>query len=140
VDHSFEFVFLIAGGAARHRCFLFHVSVLSFGRPVAAMFGSRRCGLFRVLGFHKGFQIRKAGRPERTVLLEPGIDSTKGLGIQVIEAVASFTVFVHQLRAPQQAQMLGDRRPGDRKRLRDLSGGLAAFAQQVEDGPARRVS
>jgi hypothetical protein len=48
-------------------------------------------------------------------------------------------MLVHQMRASQQTQVLGNRRPRDRKRLGYLSGRLAAFAQQVEYGPAGRI-
>jgi hypothetical protein len=48
-------------------------------------------------------------------------------------------MFADQVGAAQETQMLGDGRPGDGKGSGDLSRGLAAAAEEVEHGAARRI-
>jgi hypothetical protein len=50
--------------------------------------------------------------------------------------MTSVTPFQDKVGTAQQTQMLGDRRPGDGKGLRDLAGRLASLTQQVEHGAA----
>ena len=94
------------------------------------------CGLAGVLGFDKGFQVGQAGAPEDAVLLDPGVDGAERFGIQLVDAVAAFAMFADQVGAAQQAQVLGDGGTGDREGFGDLSGGLAAAAEEIEDGAA----
>lgn len=89
---------------------------------------------FGVLCFNKRFQVIQAGRPEGAVMLQPRIDRAKRLGIQMVETVPAFPMLVYQVCAAQQTQVFRNRRPRDRKRLRDLPSRLAPFAEQVEDG------
>ena len=69
-------------------------------------------------------------------MVQPGVDGTERFGIKLVNAVAAFAVFPHQVGAAQQAQVFGDGGAGNREGLGDFSGGLAAAAQEVEDGAA----
>jgi hypothetical protein len=53
--------------------------------------------------------------------------------------MASFAMLPNQVGAAKKAQVLGYGGPRYRESTGNLSGGLAAAAQQVEDGPARGV-
>jgi hypothetical protein len=90
----------------------------------------------RVFGFHECFQAGKAGAPETAVLFQPGVYGTERFWVQLVDAKAAFTVFAHQMRAAQEAQVLRDGRARDGKGSGDLSSGLAAAAQEVENSPA----
>ena len=92
-----------------------------------------------VLGFHKGFQVGKIHLPELAVLLKPPIDGSKRLWVEPIEAPPALAAFAHQVGAPQEPQVLRYGRPRNRKGPRDLPGGQAATAQQVENGAAGGV-
>jgi hypothetical protein len=92
-----------------------------------------------VLGFHKSFQIGKAGAPEDAVLLDPGIDCAQGIGIELVDAVTAFAVLADQVGAAQEAKVLGNGWTGDGKSLRDLSGGLSAAAEKIENSAAGRI-
>jgi len=92
-----------------------------------------------MFGFHKRFQAGQVCAPEAAVLLDPGIDGTKRFGIQLVNAVTSFTMFANKVRAAQQPKMLGNRGTGNRKRSCDLARRLAASAEQVENRAARGI-
>src|SRR3982074_3505305 len=87
----------------------------------------------RVFGFHKSFQAGQVCAPEAAVLLDPGIDGTKRFGIQLVNAVTSFTMLANQVRAAKQPKMLGNRGTGNRKRSCDLARRLAASAKPVQN-------
>ena len=74
--------------------------------------------------------------PEDAVLLDPGIDSTERLGVQFVNTISAFAVFADQVGAAEEAQVLGDGGTGYGKSFGDLSGGLAAAAEEIEDGAA----
>jgi hypothetical protein len=93
-----------------------------------------------MLGFDECFQVREANGPEMAVLLDPGIDGAERFGVELVDAMTPFAVLADQVGAAQQAQVLGNCGTGNRESLGDLSGGLAAPAQQVEDGAAGRIS
>jgi len=95
---------------------------------------ARDLRLARVFGFDERFQIVEAGRPEDAVLLDPGIDGAKRLRIQLINPIAAFAVFADQMGAAEKSQVLGDGRAGDGKGFGDLSSGLAAATEKIEDG------
>ena len=90
----------------------------------------------RMLGFDKCFQVVQAGCPEDAVLLDPGVDGAERFGIELVNAVTAFAMLADQMRAAQQAQVLGDGGTGDGEGFGDLSGGLAAAAEEIEDGAA----
>jgi hypothetical protein len=90
----------------------------------------------RMLGFYECFQAIQAGTPETAVLFEPRVYRTQRLGVQPINAQAAFAMLADEMCAAQQAQVLGDGRAGDGKGARDLSGRLAAAAQEIENGAA----
>src|SRR3981081_1657558 len=69
----------------------------------------------RMFGFHKRFQAGQVCAPEAAVLLDPGIDGKKRFGIQLVNAVASFTMLANQVRAAQQPKMLRYRGTGSWK-------------------------
>lgn len=50
--------------------------------------------------------------------------------------MAAFPVLAHEMGAPQEAEVSGDCRAGNWKSLSNLSGGLTALTQQVQDSPA----
>jgi len=92
-----------------------------------------------VLGFDEGFQAGEIAGPEGAILRDPGIDGAEGFGIELVDTVASGAVLANQMRAAEQAQMFGDGRAGDGKSAGDLSGGLAAAAQQIEHRAASGI-
>jgi hypothetical protein len=94
---------------------------------------------FGVFGLDESSQVVEAHAPEAAVLLEPGIDCAEGFGIELVDAMTAFTVLADEMGATQQAQMFRDRRTRDGKSLSNVSGGLAAAAQEVEDGSAGRI-
>ncbi|MGA9509950.1 MAG: hypothetical protein WBV55_15140 [Candidatus Sulfotelmatobacter sp.] len=96
-------------------------------------------GLPGVFGFYKSLQVGEVHLPEVAVLLDPGIDGTKRFGIQLIDAVTTFAMLAHEVCTAEKAQVFGDGGAGDGEGLGDFSGGLAAAAEQIEDGAAGRV-
>jgi len=93
----------------------------------------------RVFGFDEGFQVGEAMGPEGAVLLDPRIDGAQGFRVELVDAVPAFAVFADQMCSTQQAQVLGNSRARDGERFGDLSSGLAASAQKVEDSTARGI-
>ena len=89
-----------------------------------------------MLGFYKGFEVGQASGPEAAVVFEPAVDGAQRFRIELVNPVASFAMLAHQVRAPQQAQVLGDRGTGYGEGSGNVSGGLAAAAKHVEDGTA----
>jgi len=71
------------------------------------------CGFLGIFRLHERLQVVEAGGPELAVLLEPGVDFPKRLGIELIEAMASFPALFNKMSAAKNAEVLGDRRPGD---------------------------
>src|ERR1035441_8386215 len=61
-----------------------------------------------VLVFPESLQTGQIHLPEAPTVLEPGIDRLQRRGVQLIKAVASATMFYHQARLAQQAQVLGN--------------------------------
>jgi hypothetical protein len=82
-----------------------------------------------MLGFDKGFQTGQARTPEAAVLVEPRVNGSQWLGIELIDAVASLAMLAYQVGATEQAKMFRDRGPRNRECSCDLSGGLAASPQ-----------
>ena len=97
-------------------------------------------GFVGVLSFDKCFQICQVHFPEVAILIEPGIDGTKRLGIELIDAVATFAVFANQVGAAKEAKVLGDRRTRDGESPSDFTCRLAAATEQIEDSAAGGVS
>ena len=92
-----------------------------------------------VLGFDEGFQVVQACGPETAVLVDPGINRAQRLGIQLVDTVAALALLTDQMRAAQQAQVLGDSWTGDGKGAGDLPGGLPAATEKIEDGTASGI-
>ena len=92
-----------------------------------------------VFGFYKGFEVGQARAPETAVVLQPGVDGAQRFRIELVNAVASFAMLADQVRAPQQAQVLGNRGTGHRKSPGNVSSRLATSPQHVEDGAARGI-
>lgn len=55
----------------------------------------------RIFGFNKVFQIVQTSGPKDTVLVNPGIDSTKRLRIQLVNTMAAFAVLAHKMSATE---------------------------------------
>jgi hypothetical protein len=89
-----------------------------------------------MLAFYKCFEAGKVRAPEAAVLVEPVVDGAEGFGIELIDAVAAFAMLVHEVGAAEEAEVLGDGRTGNGKGSGDFSGGLAAAAEEIEDGTA----
>jgi hypothetical protein len=87
-----------------------------------------------MFGFDEGFQAVQARRPEDSVLLDPGIDCTQRFGIEFIYAVAAFAMLAYQMSTTEETEMLRDRRTGNGKGAGNLSRGLRATAEEIEDG------
>jgi hypothetical protein len=93
-------------------------------------------GFAGVLGFDEGFEVSQAGAPEAAILLDPGVDGAERFGVELVDAVPTFAMFSHEVGVAEQAEVLGDGGAGDREGFGNLSGGLAAAAEEVEDGAA----
>jgi hypothetical protein len=96
----------------------------------------RLVGFFGKLGFYERLEVCEIETPESAVLIEPGIDGAEGFGIELVDAVTAVALLADQVRATEQAQVLGNGGAGDGKGLGNVSGGLASAAQEVEDGAA----
>src|ERR1700692_4225793 len=84
---------------------------------------------FGVLGFNKSLQIGETQLPEIAILIEPAVDGAQRLGIELVDAVAALSMFVNEMRLPQEAEVLRDRGTGDRERSGNGPGRLTAAAQ-----------
>ncbi len=96
-------------------------------------------GLAFVLGFDECFQVVEAGSPEDAVLLDPGVDRAERLRIELVNAVTPLAVLTDEVSPAKQAQVLRDRGTGDGKGSGNLTGGLAAPTEKVEDSAAGRI-
>jgi hypothetical protein len=85
-------------------------------------------GFFGVFGFDKCFEAGEVRAPELAVLVEPGVYGAQRFGIEAVDAVAAFAVFLHQMGAAQEAQVFRDCGTGNGEGSGDFSGGLAAPA------------
>lgn len=92
-----------------------------------------------MLGLDECFQVFEARLPERPIVAEPRIDGLQRAGIQLVDAVPALSAFPDEAGAAQQAQVFGDGRPGNGKRLGDAAGGPASVAEEIEDGAARGI-
>ena len=97
----------------------------------------RRFSLSRVLRFYESFQVIEARCPEHAVLLDPGIDRTQGLRIQLVNAMPPFAMFLNQVGPSQQSQVLRDCRPRNRKGAGNLPAGW--LPRRSRSSTARRV-
>jgi len=55
---------------------------------------------FGVLGFDKSLQVDQTGLPENAIMLQPGIDCLERLRVELIESMAAFAPFLHEMRSP----------------------------------------
>jgi hypothetical protein len=100
--------------------FIFHCDSFLFARCSFSF--------FFVLGFDECFQVVEVCGPEDTVLVEPGVHGTEGLGVELVDAIAPFAVLTDKVSAAQEAKMLGNGRAREREGAGNLSGVLAAAA------------
>jgi hypothetical protein len=101
---------------------------------VRGLFVLSALGLAGVLGFHEFLQLIQARCPEDAVLLDPRVDGAERFRVELVNAIASFAMLTDEVSAAQEAEMLGDSRTGYRKGVGDLSGGLTATAEEIENG------
>jgi hypothetical protein len=94
---------------------------------------------FGVFSFDKRFQVCETGGPELPVLLDPGVYGAERFRIEMVNAVAAFSVLAYQMRVTKKTEMLGNRRPGNGKGIGDLSCRLAATAQKIQNSAASGV-
>src|ERR1700680_4965347 len=94
---------------------------------------------FCVFCLHECFHAGQVRAPESTVVLEPGVHGSQWFGIELINAVASFAMFAHQMRPAQQSQVLRDCRTRDREGSRDVARWLASPPQQIENRASRGI-
>ncbi len=85
-------------------------------------------GFLGVFGFDELFQAGQTDAPEAAVLVKPGVYGAERFGIELVDAVAAFAMFLHEVGAAQQAQVLRDGGTGNWEGPRDFPGGLAAPA------------
>lgn len=100
------------------------------------MFAGSGSGFPRVFSFDECFQIVETGSPEDAVLLDPGIDGTERFRIELVDTMAAFAMFTHQMCAPQEAEVLRDCGTRDRKGAGNLPGWLAAATEKIKYGAA----
>jgi len=96
-------------------------------------------GFFGVLGFDERFEIGEVHLPEAAILLEPGVDGAKRLGIELVDAVTAFAMLAYEVSTAKQAKVLRDGRARDGKNAGDAAGWLATLAEKVEDSSARGI-
>jgi len=72
-------------------------------------------------------------------LFNPGVDCAQRLGIEVVNAIASFAVFANKVSSAKETQVFRNCWTRNWKCIRDLSGGLAAPAEKIEYGATRRI-
>lgn len=96
-------------------------------------------GFASVLGLDQRFQIVQAIHPKRAILLDPGIDRAQRFRIEMVDAVSAFTLLPDEVGSSQQAQMLGNRGPGDREGAGNLPGRLGAATEKIEHGATRGI-
>jgi hypothetical protein len=89
-----------------------------------------------VLGFHERFQAVEICCPKDAVLLDPGVDGAERLRVEFVDPIAAFAVFADKMGAAEKAQVLGDGGTGYGKGFRNLPGGLAAAAKEIQDRAA----
>src|SRR5438105_5954723 len=88
-----------------------------------------------LFAFSRGFQGAQALRPVR---LERSPELSDRLGPRAVQALRSVPPLGHQTGLPQDAQVLGHRRPGDVEAARDLADGeLSARDEPQNLSPAR---
>ena len=78
---------------------------LTFSFLASFLFAVPGCFLFElscVFGFYEVLEAGQIRAPEAPILLEPGVDGAKRLGVEVIDAVPSFAVLADKMRASQQ--------------------------------------
>lgn len=92
-----------------------------------------------MLGFDERFQAVQALRPKDAVLIDPGVDSTQGFRVELVNAVSTFAMLADKVRSPQQAQVLGNCRTRNRKGIGDLPCRLRAAAEKIEHRPTSRI-
>ena len=68
------------------------------------------------------------------------VHGAERLGVEGVVAVPANAMFADKPSAAKKTEMLGDGRAGDGKGTGDLSGGLMAVAEEVQDSTAGRVS
>src|SRR3954469_117753 len=99
VDLADDFVFLgndVLGG---------HENLISLF--LSCLFVFSGCFSFaRVLSLDECLEVVQAGRPEHSVLLEPGIHSAERFGIELIHAMAAFSMLAYKVSAAKQPQVL----------------------------------
>jgi len=71
--------------------------------------------------------------PEPAVLLCPFRYFFQTPGLELIDALATFSFFSHEARAPEYAEVLRDRRAADAKSRSQLGDRCAAVSQAIED-------
>jgi hypothetical protein len=88
---------------------------------------------FSVFRFDEALKVGQAGLPKSAILLEPCVDSLEWFRIELIHAVSTFAMFIYEMGASEEAEVLRNRRAGDGKSFGDLSSGLTSLAEQIED-------
>ncbi len=106
---------------------------------ISFLFARGFIGLALLFGFNEGFQTVQTGFPEDSILLNPGVDCAQRLRVELVNAIASFAVFTNKVSSPKQTQVFGNCGTRNRKCIGDLSGGLAAEAEKIEDGSPSRI-
>ena len=92
-------------------------------------------GFFFVLGFNKCFQTVQVRGPEDTVLLDPGVHGAKRFWIELVHAVAAFSMLTDEMSPPKKPKVFGNSRARDRKSAGDLPGWLAAATEEIKYRP-----
>src|SRR5262249_10601336 len=94
---------------------------------------------FLLCRFNVALQSFEVDGPEAPVLVQPLIDLAKRLDVQLAVTFASLLLIDDELRFTEDAEVLGDGRPADRKTAGERAHRLPSSAQPAQDGPPRRV-
>ena len=92
-----------------------------------------------MFGFNESFQAIQTGGPEDSILFNPGVDCAQGFGVELVDTIAPFAVLANKVSPAKKTQVFGNRGTRNRESIGNLSGGLAAPAEKIEDGATRGI-
>ena len=93
-----------------------------------------------MLRLNECLQIRELRSPEHAVGLQPLVHDLEPLRVEFIKMLAPLPALVDKVRSQEDAKVLGNGWPRDWKRLCDPTGRMTAPTEQIEHGPASRIS
>ena len=90
-------------------------------------------------GFHVTCEVVQTSGPERAIALDPIRGVSQRISVQLAAAYATLTGALDETGALEDAEVLGDRRPGHAERPREVTDGRVAARQASENRPPDRI-